>query len=156
MRRSALQDPCADERDGDRGRCLATGGFWNSCMLITSMTARGCLLCSLSPEPVGLLSILSQATAGLYISIMLTSLVSFVGLLASNLALLFILLIAAYGWGRAGMYLLGQHDQLDVAVYVFSVALGLAVLAHLMLLAGALALWYPAVAVGLLAPGILG
>lgn len=71
-------------------------------------------------------------------------------LVLSPLSLLVLLLVGAFGLGAIILCWLGFDDRQEPEFYLFTIALGFGVLGHLMLGLGALHLFYPVVAWGLL------
>lgn len=63
-----------------------------------------------------------------------------------HMALLLLLLVSAFGMGALGVQITGFRDRLSLRFYLYSIALGLGILGHLVLGLGALRLLFPEIA----------
>ena len=75
-------------------------------------------------------------------------------LLGQDFGLLGVLLASAFGYGSLAVLAVGLRERADAAFFLFAVAIGLGVLAHLTLGLGAMGLLYPAGAWGLFGLGM--
>lgn len=103
----------------------------------------------------GMTLVAALAMIGWSYGVRLVELRHFGLLLLHNLGLLALLLVAVFGFGVPAVHGVGLHNRAAPEFYLFSLALGLGILAHLMLGLGALGLLYQGAAWTLLVAGML-
>src|SRR3970040_571835 len=72
-----------------------------------------------------------------------------------SFGLLFLFILAAFGYGSRAVQWIGIKDRASLAFYLYSLGLGFGFLGHLVFVLGALRLCYPSCAWLLVAVGVL-
>ena len=91
-------------------------------------------------------TLLVIATMFFWRGIKIKELLHFAWILSSNIALLGFLLAGAFGLGSIMVHIIGFRDRARPEFYLYSICLGMGVIAHLVFLIGALGLLYPSMA----------